>query len=478
MKVPFRIAVIFLGVVSLLLLFLYVDRRPFFFANVRNLSAILAIEIVIACLWRFEKLFFPITMGCFLVAATSLPFSAESFTIRWLFLAVGAVFGLSLWLKTNRDKHFGVFHLIALFCVFSAIASASASTASRTGLLKAGSLFLLFLYASTGGRLAVVGREQAFVRGLVRACEIMIYAVAASYLAGYNFFGNPNNLGAFVGVIVTPILLWAVLITQDRGERQRRYIALALCGVLLYVTVCRAAIIADILITIGMTIALRHPRMLIRALFVGALFLEIMAVANPSRMGQFVDNFTGKFIFKTDGRAGNAGVFGSRQSPWDDTIAAVKQHPWFGTGFGTSDVGEAGIPESTIYTVEGTNREHGSSYLAMAEYMGLLGIVPFIFLLFLVILAAAQVLAWMRRTGSANHCAVPFALIVVAGLAHAGFEDWLFAIGSYLCVFFWISAFLLIDLAAVAKSDLRVATVPVFGAFPRAAVFRRTTSVS
>ena len=41
---------------------------------------------------------------------------------------------------------------------------------------------------------------------------------------------------------------------------------------------------------------------------------------------------------------------------------------------------------------------------------------------------------------------VPFALVVLAGLVHAGFEDWLFAVGSYLCVFFWVCAFLLTDL--------------------------------
>jgi O-antigen ligase len=479
MKTPARIALIFFGVIGCCFLFLYAERRPFLFANVRYLGGILVLEIVIACLWRYEKVFFPITMGCFLLAATSLPFAAESYTIRWLFLAIGALFGLSLWMKTAREKHFGVFHLVALFCVFSAIASASSSTSPRIGLLKAVSLFLLFLYAATGGRLAAIGRERNFVRGLVRACELMAFVVAACYFAGYNFFGNPNNLGAFIGVIVTPVLLWAALTTEDRSERQRRYLALALCAVLLYATVCRAAIVADVVVTVALTIGLRHPRLLIRAVFMGALFLEIMAVANPSRMGEFMDSLTGKFIFKTEGRTGNGGLFGSRQSPWDDTIAAVKQHPWFGTGFGTSDLGseQPGIAESSIYTVEGTNREHGSSYLAMAEYMGLLGIVPFIFILVLVLRAAAQVFAWMRRTTSPHHCAVPLALIAVAGLVHAGFEDWLFATGSYLCVFFWISAFLLVDLAATARDGLRTAAIPAIGAFAPMPAFRRTTTL-
>jgi O-antigen ligase len=479
MKVPLRLVLVLLAVLGVGALFLYSERRPGLFANTTYIAAILMIEIVLACLWQFQKVFFPVTMGCFLLAATGLPLAGESFTVRWLFLAVGALVGFSIWMRTNRAQHFGVFHLVALFCVLSALASASASAAATTGLLKALSLFLLFLYASTGGRLAVAGREAAFVRGMVKACEIVVFLVAASYLAGFNIFGNPNNMGAFVGVVATPVLLWAALIAEDHAERRRRYMALALCGILLYVSVCRAAIVADVIIMVGLTIALRRPRLLIRAVFIGALFLEIMAVANPSHMTELMDSFSGRFIFKLDGRPSNQGVFGSRQTPWDDTIAAVKQHPWFGTGFGTSDVGpETGLHGSSIYTLEGTNREHGSSYLAMAEYMGMLGILPFLFLLVLLVRSASQVYRWMRGASSPFHYAVPFALITVAGLIHAAFEDWLFAAGSYLCVFFWVSAFLLIDLSEETSPNARMPINAPIGSFAAASGFSRSpTSV-
>jgi O-antigen ligase len=429
-------------------LFLELQRRPGYFANSTYISAILALEIVLVCLWRFEKVFLPVTMYCFLSAGTALPFTGESLTLRWLFLGVGSLAGMVIWIKSNRTRHFGLFHLVALFCVFSALASASASDAPRTALLKVASLFLLFLYASTGGRVALAGRERSFFRGLILACEIMVFITTATYFAGYNIFGNPNNLGAFIGVIAAPVLVWAALVAEDRAERQRRYTALALCGILLYVTVCRAAIVADAAVGIVLAIALRRPGLLVKAAFAGALFLEIMAVANPPHMGELMDSLEGRFIFKLDAHRSKAGVFGSREAPWDDTIAAVKQHPYFGTGFGTSDLGPVEVQESSIYTMEGTNREHGSSYLAMAEYMGLLGILPFLFLMVLLIRAAARAYAWVRRTRSASHYAVPLAMIVMAGLIHAGFEDWLFAAGSYLCLFFWVSGFLLLDLVS------------------------------
>jgi len=62
-----------------------------------------------------------------------------------------------------------------------------------------------------------------------------------------------------------------------------------------------------------------------------------------------------------------------------------------------------------------------------------------------VALNAGEVVLWVRRTGDASSAALPIALVVIAGLVHAAFEDWLFAVGYYLCVFFWSLAFALND---------------------------------
>lgn len=477
MKVSFRTVAAALGLTVLLGVLFESMRRPGLVANATYLGGLLALEIVLACLWRFEAVFFPVTILCFLSADTANPLAGESFTLRWLFLAVGALAGSVIWIKSSRARHFELFHLVALFCVLSAFASASASSAPVTASLKVASLFLLFLYASTGGRVALAGRERSFVHLLVRASEILVFGVSILYFAGDNVFGNPNNLGAMIGVVATPILLWAALVAESRTERQRRCIALALCGVLLYVTVCRAAIVADVLVAVGLTIALRRPRLLLRAAFVAAFFLEAMAVANPAHMAEFMDSLSGRFIFKIQGERTHQGVFGSRETPWDQTLAAVKKHPFFGTGFGTSDLGTE-LPDfqrSMVYTKEVSNREHGSSYLALAEYMGLLGILPFLVLFLLLIRAAARAYAWMHKTGSAHHYSVPFAMIITAGLIHASFEDWLFAAGSYLCVFFWVSAFLLIDLAPAIQAEPRLSAPQPFPAYTPAQSFRQPT---
>jgi O-antigen ligase len=477
MKFQLRLLLIPIGVVVGSGLFLWMVRRPGIFASSKTLGAILMAEIVVGCLWRFDKVFFPVTMGCFLLAGTPMPFSGESLILRWLFLAVGALVGFILWMRTNRTQHFATFHLVALFCVLSALASASASNSPSVGSLKTGSLFLLFLYCATGVRVALAGNERSLVGGLVVSCEVVVFITAAAYFLDFNIFGDPNNLGAFIGVIATPILLWGALTAGDRVQRRRRYVALGLCAVLLYLTVCRAAIVADMIVALVLTVGLRRPRMLVRAAFAGVLLLELMAVTNPTHTGEFLDSLSGRFILKA-GRT-HVGVLASRQSPWDETISAVRRHPWFGTGFGTSEM-TAERPEaesSSVYTLNGSNREHGSSYLALAEYMGMLGILPFVLLLILLIRATVCAYSWMHKARSPYHYAVPFALVTIAGLIHAAFEDWLFAPGSYICLFFWASAFLLIDLTAKKSGEARSAVAQPIPLFVESGLRRSATSL-
>ena len=119
----------------------------------------------------------------------------------------------------------------------------------------------------------------------------------------------------------------------------------------------------------------------------------------------------------------------------DRTPSIIQEHPWLGTGFGTIGTREEGARQVGSFEAAPCTREHGNSYLAIVEWVGLLGVMPFFTLVLLVALNVGRVLAWMRRTGDPFSPAVPIAAILVAGLVHAAFEDWLFAVGYYLCVF-------------------------------------------
>jgi O-antigen ligase len=400
--------------------------------------------------------------------------------LRWFFLAVGALGGFVIWIKSPRPRHFVAFHLVALLCVLSALVSAIVSEIPRTALLKVASLFLLFLYASSGARVSIAGRQHKFMSGLVLACEVLAYVSAVCYFVlSYSVFGNPNALGAIIGVAVVPVLLWAAVAAETRGLRQRRFFALALCGVLLYQANSRASTLAAIVVVLVLTVGLRHQRLLLQCAFVSVLFLTAMAVISPSQMEERVSQFTGRAIYKAS--ATHPGAFGSRFSPWTETLSVINRstkNRLFGTGFGTSELGEfrPGLIASSVYTIEGSNREHGNSYLALAEYLGLLGGVPFLVLLLMLIRMVGRICRWMRRTGNPYNYCVPFTLIVIAGLVHACFEDWLFAAGSYLCLFFWVSVFLLIDLAPEVKAEMRMPAPRPFPMVAQPQVLRRPTA--
>lgn len=143
----------------------------------------------------------------------------------------------------------------------------------------------------------------------------------------------------------------------------------------------------------------------------------------------------------------------SRRPIWDETVSSIREHPWLGSGFGTSPTSSDVVQQSTHFeSFRDATREHGNSYLAITEWVGLAGDVPFLALLILMVVNVGRALVQMRRTGNVLSPAIPLAGVLVAGLVHAGFEDWLFAVGYYLCIFFWSLAFMLVDVLPAPSS--------------------------
>ena len=410
------------------------------------LGELIMLEIVIASLWRYETVFFPMLILVFVWAGTSLPFYPYALSARWPVLGVGAIAGAALWMRRSRQS-FSEFHLVAFLALSAAATSALVSNDRVSSLLKVLSLVLLFLYGSTGARLAITQREGRFVRALLKACQIIVFLSLAAYAAGFALWGNPNSLGAVMGTVMMPTLVWGFLIAETRPEKYVAASTIFACTVLLYVALSRASLLAATVSTVTLCICLRRWRLLIKAALLVAIFVGTAAVFEPVHFARFTASLSSNIVHK--GKKEQT-LFSSRTTPWEQTVSSLREHPWFGTGWGTSDMGTGvhGVElniAAGIHTLEGTNREHGNSYLALAEYVGFLGLLPFSLLIFLVIRMIWRVSAWMHRTSNARHCAVPLAMILLAGLVDAFFEDWMVAVGYYLCVFFWTGAFLLCD---------------------------------
>lgn len=424
--------------------------RPGLLTDPTALGAIVFIQVLIAAIWRFQQRFFAFLMLCFLAAGSSVPGEGAWLAARWIVLGVGTLVGFIVYMK-QREHRFEAFHLVALICIIAAMVSATVSDSPEIAGSKALSLLMLFTYAASGGRLALVNRREQFFPALLAITETGTYLTAVSYLIFHiGFLGNPNSLGAIMGTLCVPVLLWGTFVAQSKIERRRRSLALGLAFLLVLFSQSRASILGCVAVCVLFYWAVRRYKLLLVGGLV-ALLLATVAVTLTPTEPQSDDlpvrhggDLTSIFLYKGHE---SQGLLGSRKTPWEDTMSVIQQRPWFGSGFGT-DINLTPFRKYSGAIDSPTNltREHGNSYLAILTWVGLLGVVPFACLLILVAIYCVRVFHRLRKTQDWHLCYVPIAMIVVASLIDVAFEDWLFAVGYYLSVFFWVAAFALVDL--------------------------------
>ncbi|HEY1801952.1 MAG TPA: O-antigen ligase family protein [Terriglobales bacterium] len=416
---------------------------PGSFTDPVRLSGLIFLEGLLVIAWRFERRFLPVLLLIFLASGTSVPPVSVWTSLRWALLAFGSVAGMVLYLK-NYHCSFGTFHLCAAVCCITASTSAMFSNSPGASMLKSVSLLLLFLYGAGGARIAILGNPN-FPKRLLQACELLVCLTAISYgVFNYSFFGNANSLGAVMGIAVMPVLLWGSIIAETRAARMRRTLIFLLALLLCLDSYSRASISAGLVSCAFLCIGLRRYRLLFKGLAVVGVAALLVITFRPLESGENADSLVNAFVYK--GRP-EEGILASRKTPWDETIASIQQSPWFGTGFGTSFLGvDQKERVDALRSFAGTSREHGNSYLAIAEWVGLVGIIPFAGLMFLLIRYLWLGFLHMRRSDVASQFFIPVCAIVLAGIVGAFFEDWMFAVGSYLCVFFWSFTFMLPDL--------------------------------
>ena len=437
---------------GILLLGALLLERPGYLASPDLLGTLIVAELVLAAVCNYRQIFFPVVLGAFLWAGVGVPLASAWVMGRWFVLLIAAVAGFAIYIK-DRNHYFSATHLVALLCVISAVISALVSAYPEEALLKAMSLLLLILYGASGVRLAVpMGRPDIFFGWLLRGCEVLTYLSAIAYFAlRWEIFGNPNSLGGVMGVAVVPTLLWGFISAETIVAKRRLGFELVLALLLLLSSFARAGIAAGAIASIILCVTLRQYRLLIKGIAASAVLAVavVMFVPLPESSPKWDGSQSVVSMFLYKGRP-DQGLTGSRKGVWDQTWAVIKDNPWFGSGFGTSLTGEDLTNIQLKYT--GTHidtrvaREHGNSYLAISEWVGLLGVVPFYCLIVMVGLKIRDAFSRASRSQNVFSPLLPAAAILTAGLIDAAFEDWLFAVGYYLCIFFWAIAFILVDL--------------------------------
>ena len=408
-----------------------------------------------------------VLMISFVWAGMNVPLQGAWTGGRWVVLSAGALVGYIVWMKTPR-KAFGRMHLLAFFCVSAAFVSATVSSFVSMASLKALSLLLLFLYCSRV-RAWRLSAARAFFSRMVWGSEIAVYLSVICYLGlGQSIWGNPNSLGAAMSIGLFPVLFWGWLTSDGPVVRLRALVAVLLCAYLVYFSMARAAMVSLIVITLIFCLCLHQYKLLIKVVALALFFVASTGMLAPETLGTKLGDLSDAVLYK--GHKGE-GILGSRRTPWEKTMTSMKAHPLFGTGYGTAPTGEdPGFAFGRFASSAETVREHGSSYMTIAEWVGLLGVLPFVALLGITVMNVWKVCAWMNRTKDPRHYSIPVAMVILAGLIHAGFEDWLFAVGYYLCVYFWVFAFILADLVprtveAPLKGVISLAPSPLTAGF-------------
>jgi hypothetical protein len=209
--------------------------------------------------------------------------------------------------------------------------------------------------------------------------------------------------------------------------------------------------LAAALSSLVLLVSLRRNKLIVQGLVGTACLIAGTAIVAPRHFDDMKSSFVDGVIYKGHQAEG---LLGSRLPPWQEAIQVIQDNPYFGSGFGTSVSGDKAFGEGRTFTstISSMNREHGSSYLAITEWVGILGILPFALLIFFVMQAIVRVCFFLLGTGQVSHYSVPLMMIATAGLVHAVFEDWLFAVGYYLTILFWVLAFLLMDVVPESSS--------------------------
>jgi len=445
-----RIAVAGMPVILVLALIILARSASGYFNNLQYLGGFIFLQILLLCLWHYERFFFPFLMVAFFWAGMDVPLTEAWTTGRWVVLAAGALVGFVRAMRFGIQRY-NPFHLAAMFCVASAMVSSMVSVAPQFSLMKTVSLLLLFLYGASGARL-VLRDPDRFFRGLMLACEISVYVSGFAYLVlGLEIWGNTNSLGAVEGVVAAPVLLWGALVASSKSLRLRRAVGCVGALYLVYFSVTRAAMVAAALSSLALLVSLRRNKLIVQGLVSAACVIAVTAIVAPRHFDDMKSSFVDGVIYKGHQAQG---LLGSRLPPWQEALQVIEENPYFGSGFGTSATGDKPFGEGHGFTSTALmNREHGSSYLAITEWVGVVGILPFAVLIFLVMQSIARVCFFLLRTGQVSHYSVPLMMVTMAGLVHAVFEDWLFAVGYYLTVLFWALAFVLMDVVPESSSQ-------------------------
>lgn len=372
---------------------------------------------------------------------------------RWLPSLILALMAL-LCFAFSRHCVRGLKRFDALFIAFVALAYLSAvySIEPTTTFARTSSL-LIFYAAIFGAAWALSDKrgEEVVVRNLL-TCGFVVFGLSLVallypswsfpyYLRFQGVMGNPNALGLLVALVL-PLAFWAAI-----ERRQRRY--WLLIAVMLLDLILSQSRLELLTTSVGTAYYLFNAVLNRRhavVIAIGGLvilniiltqFSFVLLTGSPRTPGDYsVNSWVAQW---QDNPRNIEWASGSgRFVAWQYGVQYLAERPLTGFGFGTEDqiyvyhgVRPGSTPFSGLY--------FHNSYLGLALQVGILG--ALIFFAPLLKLAVAE----LRHNGAYSENPLRFALrgVLLAGLASALFESWLYSMGNAFAFPFWTCVMLL-----------------------------------
>lgn len=297
-------------------------------------------------------------------------------------------------------------------------------------------ILLLALTPLTASRPLNVFRLNLFL-WLMRFCVFIGAGSFIGYFLGINYMrhnasGMINVAGLFGGLVWQSItlgllaglgLVYLIVIHMENRHSGKKelYIRLGLmvaCLGSILLSASRSALVATLMgAAYVFFMYFRHsPKKLFRALL-ALFFLGIVLVP-------FVQHFGANTLAKQQANVGMGSAISSRSHLWQDRENEFLSSPLFGVGFASQKI--ISFKQSLVTGII----EPGTSYGAVFAMTGLLGGVPFLFILFGNLLKRP-----FRTPGSPPISAAQAALALFS--VHMVAEGYVFAAGSGLSAVFW-----------------------------------------
>ena len=351
--------------------------------------------------------------------------------ISYLLLGISALFIVSAGLKLAVPAA-----LLILLCLPGSLAS----TGAATTIPKYCGWALLVLAV---GPLVMGGKARQLRQGAWSALVLLTGAIGVASFIWYALRLPVFGVGAFTGVMnhantVGPLAALGVILASCRalaatGRSGRIWWLVS--GISLIPCTASGSRIAAISLLVGLIAvgAVEWKRVSKHLLLVLSLGVFLLAGGYVVLLkSDVISSMTETLREKKD--------INTREQLWHARMEEFRANPWLGIGIGYADISSAvefgsfeGIQGVGIDTNGKMSVEPGSSYLALLSMTGLAGATGMTVLLF-----------WIGRRFAQRYGALPISQVSqLAGVGgflavHAIAEGWLLAVGSPLCLIFWL----------------------------------------